>query len=86
MPITYRFDWLNSQRESINPSREAISIPSGKYKRFTFVHPVVEQTMLDNLTTALLLCLSSVSLDVLHLALQSLIDENRWACFFTEPL
>ena len=34
------FDWLISGHQSINPSREAISILSGKYKRFTFVHPV----------------------------------------------
>ena len=35
-----RFDWLISGRQSVNPSREAISILSGKHKRFTFVHPV----------------------------------------------
>ena len=35
-----RFDWLISGHQSVNPSREAISILSGKYKRFTFVHPV----------------------------------------------
>ena len=34
------FDWLISGQQSVNPSREAISILSGKYKRFTFVHPV----------------------------------------------
>ena len=34
------FDWLISGHQSINPSREAISTLSGKYKRFTFVHPV----------------------------------------------
>ena len=34
------FDWLTSGDQSVNPSREAISILSGKYKRFTFVHPV----------------------------------------------
>ena len=33
-------DWLISGLQSINPSREPISIPSRKYKRFTFVHPV----------------------------------------------
>ena len=27
-------------QQSVNPSREAISIVSGKYKRFTFVYPV----------------------------------------------
>ena len=35
------FDKLTSGNQSINPSREAISILSGKYKRFTFVHPVL---------------------------------------------
>ena len=35
-----RFHWLISEHQSVNPSREAISILSGKYKRFTFVHPV----------------------------------------------
>ena len=34
-----RFDLLLSGHQSINPSREAISILSGKYKRFMFVHP-----------------------------------------------
>ena len=33
------FDWLISSQKSDNPSREATSILSGKYKRFTFVHP-----------------------------------------------
>ena len=49
-----RFDWLISGHQSVNPSREAISIIyihnniyniyilSGKYERFTFVHPVVK--------------------------------------------
>ena len=37
-----RFDWLISEHQSVNPSREAISILSGKYKRFTFVQPVAE--------------------------------------------
>ena len=35
-----RFDWLISEHQSVNPSKEAISILYGKYKRFTFVHPV----------------------------------------------
>ena len=35
-----RFDWLISEVQRVNPSREAISILSGKYRRFTFVHPV----------------------------------------------
>ena len=33
------FDWLISGHYSVNPSKEAISILSGKYERFTFVHP-----------------------------------------------
>ena len=36
------FDWLIDGQYSVNPSREAISILSGKYKRFTFVHPVLK--------------------------------------------
>ena len=36
------FDWLISGYQSINPSRETLSILPGKYKRFTFVHPVSE--------------------------------------------
>ena len=35
------FDWLICEQQSVNPSREAISILSGKHKRFAFVHPVV---------------------------------------------
>ena len=35
-----RFDWLLSGLQSFDPSREPISILSGKYKRFTCVHPV----------------------------------------------
>ena len=35
------FEWLISGHQSVNPSREAISILSGKHKRFTFVHPVL---------------------------------------------
>ena len=34
------FGLLISGHQSVNPSREATSILSGKYKRFTFVHPV----------------------------------------------
>ena len=34
------FDWSISEHQSVDPSRKAISILSGKYKRFTFVHPV----------------------------------------------
>ena len=35
-----RFDWLISGHQSVDISREVISILSGKYKRFTFVDPV----------------------------------------------
>ena len=42
-----RCDWLVSERQSVDPSREAISILFGKYKRFTFVHPVFETKMND---------------------------------------
>ena len=34
------FDWLISGQQSDNPVREAISILSGKYRRFTFVRSV----------------------------------------------
>ena len=37
------FDWLISGQQSVNTSREAISILSGKYKRFTFVNLVVQE-------------------------------------------
>ena len=33
------FDWLTSRQQSDKPLREATSLLSGKYKRFTFVHP-----------------------------------------------
>ena len=35
------FDWLSLDHRSVNPSREVISILSGKYKGFTFVHYTV---------------------------------------------
>ena len=41
--VSDRFDWLISGHQSVNPSREAISILSGKYKRFTLVHSVCDQ-------------------------------------------
>ena len=34
------FDWLTSGQQSVSLSREAISILSGKYKRYTFVYLV----------------------------------------------
>ena len=46
-----RFNWLITEHQSVNPSREPIyieiyiEIPSGKYKRFTFVHPVTSNTL-----------------------------------------
>ena len=36
-----RFNWLISAHERFNPSRESISILSGKYKIFTFVRPAL---------------------------------------------
>ena len=42
-----RFDWLIFGHQKVDPSREAISILSGKYKRFTLiVHPVVRRLKL----------------------------------------
>ena len=38
------FDWLISEQQSVNPRRELISILSGKYKIFTFVHPVQDRS------------------------------------------
>ena len=38
-----RFDWLISGHQSVNLSKEAISILSGKYNKFTFVHPASNQ-------------------------------------------
>ena len=38
------FDWLISGQQSDNPLREAMSIMSGEYKRFTFVHIVIYST------------------------------------------
>ena len=35
------FDWSMSGHQSVNSLREAIYLLSEKYKRFTFVHPVV---------------------------------------------
>ena len=40
MPLNGRFDWLISEHQSVNPSREANSSLSGKYKGSTLVHPV----------------------------------------------
>ena len=38
------FNWLISRHQSVNPSREAISVLSGKYKRLAFVHPLSERS------------------------------------------
>ena len=38
--VNGRFDWLISGQQSVNPWKEAYSVLSQKYKRFTFVHPV----------------------------------------------
>ena len=40
------FDLLISGHWNVNPSREAISMLSGKHKRFMFVHPVGESYFL----------------------------------------
>ena len=39
------FEWLISGDQSVNPLMEATSILSGKYKRFAFVHPMVERVV-----------------------------------------
>ena len=36
-----RLDWLISGHQNAKPSRKAFSILSGKFKRFTFVHPAL---------------------------------------------
>ena len=43
--VNGRFDLLISEHQSVNPSREAISILSRKYKRFAFVHLVASNSM-----------------------------------------
>ena len=43
------FDWLISGHQNVNHSREAVSILSGKYKKFTFVHPVSANMILVGL-------------------------------------
>ena len=42
-----RFDWLISRHQSVNPWREAISVLSRKYKKFTFVYPVRELLQIE---------------------------------------
>ena len=43
------FDGLISGQQSVNPSREVISILSRKYERFTFAHPVLHIMLTDSL-------------------------------------
>ena len=45
--VNGRFDWLISGQQSVNPSRESISILYGKYERFSLVHPVTESNFQD---------------------------------------
>ena len=61
------FDWLISGQQSVNPSREVISILSGKYRRFTFVHPV----------TLKLISNSSILIKVSNLDLKRAIDRLK---------
>ena len=42
-----RFDWSISGHQSINPSRK-VFILSEKYKRFTYVHPVLACRKIEN--------------------------------------
>ena len=83
-----RFDRLISEHQSINPLREAISILSGKYKRFTFVRPVnlnklkltfVPRAMLSHLTCVrggnrkgFVFCCVNCSLQVVIAGMESL--------------
>ena len=57
------FDCLTSGHQSVNSSRQAISMLSGKYKRFTFVYPVI-------VTTIILLCKDLLKGDQRFLRLQ----------------
>ena len=41
-----RSDWLISGHQSVNPSREALFMLSGKYKTFTYVHPEYDRSQL----------------------------------------
>ena len=45
-----RLDWLISEHKGVNHSIEAISILSGKYKRFTSVHSVNTELSLGLVT------------------------------------
>ena len=46
--VNGRFDWLIFGHQNVNPSREAISILSGKYKIFMFVYPVIRYKEREN--------------------------------------
>ena len=48
------FDWLISGQQSVNPSREAISIASGKYRKKVYVC-----TSCDTMYSVCLLCIAS---------------------------
>ena len=48
---------IGSGHQGINPSREAISILSGKYKRFTFVNPV-SGVYLSDFINSVAICLA----------------------------
>ena len=58
------FDWLISGQQSVNPWREAISILSGKYKRFRFVHPVFTGSSLDTNSMTFFVLQSPIIVDV----------------------
>ena len=47
------YNWLISGQQSVNPSREEISILSRKYKRFMFVYPVVNNEVGVGITVKL---------------------------------
>ena len=62
------FDWLISEHQTVNPSREAISVLSEKYKRFTFVHPVetgkISKGALQSFSSTLYFCERSSEVSV----------------------
>ena len=57
--VSGRFDWLIPEHQSVNPLREAMSILSGKYKRFTLVRPLLSGMFVGQRV----LCLTGSSLD-----------------------
>ena len=62
------FDWLISEHQSVNPSREAISVLSEKYKSSTFVHPVktgkISKGALQSFSSTLYFCERSSEVSV----------------------